>query len=267
MIDLFPMKDGSRPTVANGYDDFKFFLDRDPRFYRTFAFSGCKWGYKGVADDVVWAYRWEYQTQEGTNYNYSDNNNVASPAFVRKMSDVSVDNTFKYSGTDILEYRYAELILNIAECYAATGNTTKCLEYLEKIRNRVGILSDNHYGLGTFADKYAALEACLYERRVELAYEGKRFLDMQRWMLYNDDAANNNMTCAKLGLAPLNGTHRTGNYLQYKGTLPTDVDPLTAERAGISIDPDAETFEDDLNDLAMFYENNFVLADPDTPYG
>ncbi len=25
MIDLFPMKDGSRPTVANGYDDFKFF--------------------------------------------------------------------------------------------------------------------------------------------------------------------------------------------------------------------------------------------------
>ncbi|WP_368113528.1 RagB/SusD family nutrient uptake outer membrane protein [Bacteroides sp. RTP21281st1_E4_RTP21281_210402] len=265
MIDLFPMKDGSRPTVANGYDEFKFFLDRDPRFYRTFAFSGCKWGYKGAADDVVWAYRWEYQTQEGTNYSYSDNNNVASPVFVRKMSDTSVDNTFKYSGTDILEYRYAELILNIAECYAATGNTAKCLEYLEKIRSRVGVLADNHYGLGTFADKYAALEACLYERRIELAYEGKRFLDIQRWMLYNDDAANNNMTCAKLGLAPLNGTHRTGNYLQYKDMLNTDTDPLTADRINISVDPDAATFENDLNNLATFYENNFVLADPDTP--
>src|SRR5690606_17044104 len=56
MIDLFPMADGSRPTAANGYDDFLFFLNRDPRFYRTFAFSGSQWGYSEDPESTVWAY-------------------------------------------------------------------------------------------------------------------------------------------------------------------------------------------------------------------
>jgi hypothetical protein len=267
MIDLFPMADGSRPTVANGYNDFKFFLNRDPRFYRTFAFSGCKWGYKSNPTATVWGYRWQYTASGKTAFGYSDNNDVNSPAFVRKMSNTSMDNVFDYSGTDIFEYRYAELLLNIAECYAATNNVPKCVEYLSLIRKRVGIPSANNYGIGTLADKYAAIEACLYERRVELAYEGKRAMDIQRWMLYNDDASANNTTCAKLGISPINGTSRTGHYLEYKTTLTSNTDPLASARSTISVDPDATpaVFAQSLQDLASFYEQNFVLKDPATP--
>ncbi|WP_321425964.1 RagB/SusD family nutrient uptake outer membrane protein [uncultured Bacteroides sp.] len=267
MIDLFPMADGSRPTVANGYNDFKFFLNRDPRFYRTFAFSGCKWGYKSNPTATVWGYRWQYTASGKTAFGYSDNNDVNSPAFVRKMTNTAMDNVFDYSGTDIFEYRYAELLLNIAECYAATNNVTKCLEYLSLIRKRVGIPSANNYGIGTLADKYAAIEACLYERRVELAYEGKRTMDIQRWMLYNDDASANNTTCAKLGISPINGTSRTGHYLEYKTTLTSNTDPLASARSTISVDPDATpaVFAQSLQDLATFYEQNFVLKDPATP--
>ena len=267
MIDLFPMADGSRATAANGYDEFKFFLNRDPRFYRTFAFSGCKWGYKSNPTATVWGYRWAYTTTAGkTAYGYSDNNDVNSPAFVRKMSNTAMDNVFDYSGTDIFEYRYAELLLNIAECYAAQGNTSKCIEYLGKIRARVGIPAANNYGIGTLADKYAAIEACLYERRVELAYEGKRALDIQRWMLYNDDASANNITCAKLRISPINGTSRTGHYLEYKTLLASNADPLATPRKTISVDPDAAAavFAQSLQDLASFYEQNFILKDPDT---
>lgn len=266
MVDLFPMKDGSRPTTVNGYDDFKFFLNRDPRFYRTFAFSGSKWGYKGNADATIWLYRWKYKDGKGNEvYGNSDSNDKSCPAIIRKMSDTSVENTFKYSGTDIIEYRYAELLLNIAECYAAQGNTGKCLEYLKQIRRRVGIPEANNYGLGTFADKYAAIEACLYERRVELAYEGKRALDISRWMLYNDDSTPGNNTCAKLGVTPLNGTSRIGKTLEYK-ELVTNTDPLLSKRPGVkAIDPDAATFETDLTNLATFYADNFVVTDPDTP--
>ena len=263
MIDLFPMADGSKPTAENGYDDFLFFLNRDPRFYRTFSFSGRKWSYFENPDDVVWAYRW--LDDQGSEH-FSDNNQVSSPAFVYKMTNPEASNEsgFEYSGTDIIEYRYAELLLNIAEAYAGTGDMSNCLAYLGKIRERVGIPSDNNYGIGPLADKYEAFKACLYERRVELAYEGKRFWDIQRWMLYNDDASANNNTCAKLGLTPLNGTHRTGNYLQYKNGT-SEEDPLAGIREDISVDPDAGDFQDQLQNLADLYENNFEFADLTTP--
>jgi hypothetical protein len=269
MIDLFPMFDGKRPTTANGYNAFTFFVDRDPRFYRTFAFSGVRWPFSGstATNSVVWSYRWVDAANKAY---FSDNNQETSPAYVRKMTNVAASNAtnYQYSGTDIFEYRYAELLLNIAECYAAKGDITKTLAYLGKIRNRVGIPSANNYGIGTLADKYAAIEACLYERRVELAYEGKRYWDIQRWMLYSDETLSGvaNTTCAKLGLAPINGTQRTGNYLQYKTTA-TATDPLAASRPSISVDPDAAaaTFKTQLTALATYYNTNFVLTALPTP--
>lgn len=268
MIDLFPMKNGSRPTTANGYNDFLFFKDRDPRFYRTFAFSGSYWPYNNslptAAQPTVWAYR--YSTNATTGVGFSLGNDVPSPAFIRKMSSPTVSNTsnFQFSGTDIIEYRFAELLLNIAECYAAKGEIPNAIAYLGKIRNRVGITSANNYGIGTLATKYEALEACLYERRVELAYEGKRFWDIQRWMLYDDDAASNDLTNAKLGIPIINGTQRVGNYLHYKNGISSS-DPLVAARASISVDPDASNFEAQITALSTFYTNNFELRSPPQP--
>ncbi len=263
MIDLFPMADGSRPTVANGYDEFSFFLNRDPRFYRTFAFSGVNWGYKDNSDATVWSYRWE-DSNGGSSF--SENNTITSPAYVRKMTNVKVSNesSFEYSGTDIMEYRYAELLLNIAECYAAKGEIANSVSYLGRVRERVEIPSAGNYGIGTPADKYAAIEACLYERRVELAYEGKRFWDIQRWMLYNDDATAGNTTCAALGVEPINGTKRTGSYLQYKSI--SDGDPLADVRDTIMVDPDKDNFLEELQDLAVFYNDNFKLEELETPW-
>lgn len=262
MIDLFPLADGSRPTAANGYDDEVFFLNRDPRFYRTFAFSGSKWGYKSNPNAVVWAYR--YKKEDNKSIVYGDNNQIKSPAFVRKMSNSTADESkFSNSGTDIFEYRYAELLLNIAECYAAKGDIANCINYLGKIRARVGIPSANNYGLGNISDKYAALEASLYERRIELAYEGKRFWDVQRWMLYNDDEAAGNNTCAKLGISPINGTCRTGSHWEAK--VASNSDPIKPIYGSILVDPDASDFTTQLNTLADFYRDNFTTAAPETP--
>ena len=278
MIDLFPTKDGKRPmdidgVAINGYNPFIFFKDRDPRFYRTFGFSGCYWSYNNTLGNTtqptVWAYRWS--TNATTGVAYSMGNDVASPAFVRKMSSPTVSNAsnFQYSGTDIMEYRFAELLLNIAECYAATGDLTKARDYTKEIRKRVYGPTDvngDNYGLGTFVDKYAAIEAVLYERSVELAYEGKRFWDMQRWMLFNDDATANNTTCGKLDVAPLNGKQRIGNYLHYKlGTSAAGTDPLATARASISVDPDNANFTAQIAALETFYNTNFELRSPITP--
>jgi starch-binding outer membrane protein, SusD/RagB family len=262
MIDLFPMEDGTRPTAANGYDETFFFAKRDPRFYRTFAFSGSKWPYKANQNYVTWLYRWK-KDAAATSGTFYGSNSVSSPAVVRKMSNPNADNTgFAFSGTDILDYRYGELLLNIAECYAATGDNDKCVEYLGKIRKRVGIPEGaNKWGIGTLTSRYAALEACLYERRVELAYEGKRFWDLQRWMLYDDEGTDN--TNSKLGIPKLNGTNRTGYYWQSKTY---NADPLTAaDRASISIDPDASDFKTQIDKLKILFTNKFEIAPLDNP--
>ncbi|WP_281337056.1 RagB/SusD family nutrient uptake outer membrane protein [Flavobacterium eburneipallidum] len=273
MIDLFPTNTGARPVAGTNYDPFLFFKDRDPRFYRTFGFSGVAWPYTNTLGNTtqttVWAYRWAVSSASNTAFGFSLGNDVPSPAFVRKMSNPAAGNAsnFQYSGTDIMEYRYAELLLNIAECYAAKGDVTNTLVYLGKIRNRVGIPSANNYGIGTLATKYAALEAVLYERRVELAYEGKRFWDIQRWMLYSDDSSvNEDDTNAKLGFPIINGTQRIGNYLHYKnGFSPTGTDPLATARAAISVDPDASNFAAQITLLANFYTANFELKSPPSP--
>lgn len=264
MLDLFPLAKGERPTVANGYDETFFFENRDPRFYRTFAFSGAKWPFKNNLNKVTWLYRWK-KDAAATSGTFYGSNSVSSPAVVRKMSNTtSADSTgFSFSGTDIFDYRYGELLLNIAECYAAKGDIGNSVTYLTKIRKRVfpDSASANNYGIGTPADRYAALEACLYERRVELAYEGKRFWDIQRWMLYDDEGTDN--TNAKLGIPKINGTNRTGYYWQSKTY---NADPLTAaDRASISIDPDATTFKDEIKKLKDLFNARFEVAPLDNP--
>jgi starch-binding outer membrane protein, SusD/RagB family len=262
MLDLFPLANGLRPTAANGYVDTFFFENRDPRFYRTFAFSGVKWGYKAVPDKVTYFYRWR-PTATGT-VTYFGNNQTNSPAVVRKMSNPAADNlTYNISGTDIFEYRFGELLLNIAEAYAAKGDINNAMIYLGKIRKRVGIVPGaNNYGLGTPATKYQALEACIYERRVELAYEGKRFWDMQRWMLYGDDAGFGDDTNAKLGIPVFNGTTRQGYYWQSKTFSPVNTDPIPAAEKNISIDPDgsASTFATEIGKLKTLYQNRLVMT-------
>lgn len=265
MIDMFPLADGSRPVIGTNYNDTFFFMNRDPRFYRTFAFSGMKWPTKEAPTDTVWLYRWTYT---GNKVAYSDGNSVSSPAVVRKMTNPTGASTvagLAFSGTDIMEYRYAELLLNIAECYAAQGNIASCITYLGKIRQRVGIpAGSNNYGIGTLSSKYAAIEAVLYERRVELAYEGKRYWDLQRWMLYSDAATGDN-TNAKLGIAQLNGTARTGRYWQYKNTASNANDPLINARKTFLVDPDASDFATQLNNLKSFFQTNLKVVGTDQP--
>lgn len=261
MLDLFPLANGLRPSAANGYVDTFFFENRDPRFYRTFAFSGVRWGLKGRADKVTYFYRWR-ESATGTVAYYA-NNQTNSPAVVRKMSNVNADSTaFNFSGTDIFDYRYGELLLNIAEAYAAKGDINNAVTYLGKIRKRVGIPAANNYGIGTLTSKYEALEACLYERRVELAYEGKRFWDMQRWMLYSDDASIADNTNTKLGIPEFNGTTRQGYYWQSKTFSPAKTDPVPAAEKNISIDPDgsAANFATEIGKLKTLYQTRLVMT-------
>lgn len=75
-------------------------------------------------------------------------------------------NNYEASGVHIYDFRYAELQLNLAECYAATNQIDLCKQAIGKLRARVGIPSTNNYGLDTYVfDRASALAACLRDAR------------------------------------------------------------------------------------------------------
>ncbi len=157
---------------------------------------------------VLWSYAW-----------YTDDTKKVSPTnagwyadaladnrrsvYVRKRSDdrqlnsdpyyVYVDNTgncsFSQSGAPLMEIRYAEVLLNFAEAAAATDRDQEALDALKRIRSRVYDPADTDadFGLvnGTRGENIAQV---LFERQIELAYEGKRYEDMRRWLLFDGGA-------------------------------------------------------------------------------
>ena len=246
IIDLFPMKDGKRPASYLNYSkltpssisyDPKFpFIDRDPRFYRTFSFPGEYWRFSGDPNTgesfnpytgdkyILWNYVWyndptKYDDPQSSDHFGADNllSNVHG-MYIRKFSDDldirgGVKNyNFNTAGKNVgfrecktmtMEIRYAEVLLNYAEAACGAGQLGEAVELLKRIRMRAGIeAGDGLYGIDPAAQSDAAtcMAAILYERQIEFAYEGKRFEDMRRWLLYDGGTG-----FAAIGAKPLTG--------------------------------------------------------------
>ncbi len=69
-------------------------------------------------------------------------------------------------------YRYSEALLYMAEALNEQGNTSEAAKYLNRVRNRAGLSN-------TVATSQSEMRiAIMNERRVELAFENKRWLDL-----------------------------------------------------------------------------------------
>ncbi|GHT60980.1 membrane protein [Bacteroidia bacterium] len=279
MVDLFPMEDGKKPGESiYPYDTLKFYKNRDPRFYRTFAFNGVCWPYTQNKTYTLWNYQWFANEaaftggKPGNSAQYSGD--VTGSIFVRKRTnpDASfVDGwQFQLCPSPWMEIRFAEVVLNLAESACGINKLTDAYELLKDIRKRVGYTGDCGLDISLTSNRDKLFGAILYERQIELAFEGKRFQDMRRWMLWNNDFG----TCARLGVEPINGKRRHGVFLGVKPTvyvsgsagLDNDpfnpagkkYDPSKITREGISLDPNADnaTFNAQIAKLDKFYDTN-----------
>ena len=117
------------------------------------------------------------------------------------VSNVGWVNT-QLSSMNIHIYRYADLLLLLAEAEVEAGSLEEARTIVNEIRARAGVAAqgpgnpmtvpiddpsitwaDYEIGLYTvpFANQAAARTAVRYERRLELAMEGQRFFDLRRW--------------------------------------------------------------------------------------
>jgi hypothetical protein len=71
-------------------------------------------------------------------------------------------------------YRYSEALLLLAEAINEQGRPTEALGYLNQVRNRAGLMAI------TAASQSELRDIILHERRIELAFENKRWHDLVR---------------------------------------------------------------------------------------
>jgi hypothetical protein len=178
MVRAFPMIDGrpiTNPSVDHPYDTAHYWLNRDPRFNATIAYNGVVWELSGKSGRRQWT------------YSGGENNGGTNGFYCRKAVDVSYTPLLAtQSATNWLEIRFAEVLLNLAECANEVGKPDEAYTELIAIRQRAKILpgTDGLYGLDAGLSGAAMTDAIMHERQIEFAYEGKRYHDLRRRRLF-----------------------------------------------------------------------------------
>lgn len=107
------------------------------------------------------------------------------------------------------QIRYAEVLLGYAEAAFRIGNTGEAVDKINKVRQRArggeNVLPD----ITESADLFAAI---VHERRVELALEGKRYFDLVRWNLAEQELGDLGYQPARKGLYPIPQTELDVNH-------------------------------------------------------
>ncbi len=185
VIDRFPTVDGKTYTYADWKKDgkndiFTLWQNRDKRFYATVV-------YQGVT--VM-----ELNENAQNDYAYGKNMGSRTGYYSKKGIDESISiSDCQKSGTDYIDIRLAEVMLNYAEAAVEVGKQGEAFEILKQIRERAGInetssdpeLKGKVYGLNPNMNQSEMREAVREERFIELLFEQKRMWDLRRWMIYD----------------------------------------------------------------------------------
>lgn len=216
LAQAFPMKNGKDITEqGSGYDAKLFYKNRDPRFDNTIAFNGTTWPINGNTGYRLWTYMVDNKTVE--------QKATATGFYCRKAIDPNLaTGAVANSGTDWIEMRYAEVMLNFAESACGINKLDEAYKQLTEIRKRAGIDAGANglYGLKADMTRAEMFEAILHERQIELAFEGKRFWDLRRWKLFE---------------SKLNGKRRNGVTINLK-TSAISAAAFAAQRDGMNLD-------------------------------
>jgi len=147
----------------------------DPRFSYSFYQTGDR--YNNGADVL---------TDADQNGNSSMVNGVRKKVSFRKFMIIYKEDKSKASyhpgGNNQRIIRYAEVLINLAECEAELGNLAAAVSYLNQVRARPSV-DMPPYPTTQFpvTTKEEIIEAILHEKMVELSNESLRDIDILRW--------------------------------------------------------------------------------------
>lgn len=182
LVDVYPTLDGTPITdPSSGYDENNPYVNRDPRLEATIIYDEYEMqdsnGNTVIIDTSPGA------APDGLNYS---SNSTPTGYYVHKYYDPQARNGIN-SGLNLIEIRYAEVLLNYAEAKVEQGSFT-AQDWdltIRALRNRAGLVGDALVYPGS--DQNMLREIIRNERRIELAFEaGHRFFDIRRWRIAED---------------------------------------------------------------------------------
>ncbi len=152
------------------------YKNRDPRFYASILFETAPWN--ALTIDGGYKFSWVdgASNMSKTGYNF------------RKMVDTKANRDNLDNHSNVILIRYAEVLLNYAEAKnESTGPDATVYAAIDQIRERAGMPKLDRT---KYASKEALRNAIRQERKVELALEGVRYLDIRRWKTAPDVMKN-----------------------------------------------------------------------------
>lgn len=181
----------------SGFDPTHPFKGRDPRFYHDIVFDGFQYINTTIGRENP-DYQFKYvQMYTGSNLRSSSSQGCRTGYYCQKLVPHQAnryDGMYEWGGAlqcDLPYMRLADIYLMYAEAGAAVQGanykSNKCnltaVDAINVLRDRVEA--------GHVADKYAAnqqkfMDEVRRERAVELAFEGFRWNDLQRWLLLTE---------------------------------------------------------------------------------
>lgn len=104
-------------------------------------------------------------------------------AYFRNYEDYFAPNNYRV-------IRYADVLLNYAECLVKTGSTPQeAVPYVNKVRERVNLSKLEESVFSTSMNSADAfMKRLQMERALELCYEGWRWADLKRWGLLDNQS-------------------------------------------------------------------------------
>jgi hypothetical protein len=193
MVDAYEMKDGSKFSWNNPEEAAHPYENREPRFYASILYDGAYFRQRPPdirPSDTTGRYQagpfeeWNSKTNsidvvpglDTRKSPFEDWNGSYTGYTMLKFVDPAVDGTNEFQDNPWIYFRYTEVLLNYAEACIGLGQDAEARKYINKIRKRAGLPDINSSG--------KQLEEDLrHERRIELAFEGRRFFDIRRWMI------------------------------------------------------------------------------------
>ncbi len=186
LVDAYEMKNGKKTTDAgSGFDANNPYKDRDPRLGATVVYPGMF--YEGKYYNSI--------DKTSPDY-YAENNNSKTGYLVKKYtSNLSDFSDMWNTGLNMPVIRYAEVLLGYAEAKIEANQIDASVsKAINDVRTRAGMPA-----LDASVNNQIALRAAVRnERRVELAMEGLRWIDVQRWKIA-EQVMNGEVYGARLG--------------------------------------------------------------------
>lgn len=168
------------------------YKDKDPRFEGSILRSGSAFAhrpvqiYRGIYDENGTLYESlapfppdPSVNQVGLDGPFPTGNYSKTGFYIKKyLEPGSAVVEPGFSTQNYIDFRYAEILLNHAEAAFELGDMEEALAVVNQVRSRAGIR--------TLTLPELTLERLRNERKVELAFEDKRFWDIRRWRIGTD---------------------------------------------------------------------------------